>query len=213
MRIVAVGAHLDDIELACGGTLAKAVGNGAAVKMVVLSPSAYTYHDGRVMRVKERALDEGRQAASVLGVTDLTVLDWPAKDIPYHSEVVEPLDALITEFNPDIIFGHWPFDTHQAHKSTSLSTISASRYFNTILLYEPITPAGRSYVAFRPQVYSDISDFIDQKIDSLKAHRTEYQKYGERWLGAVRARANHRGFEMGVDYAEAFEVMRLELKI
>lgn len=213
MRIIAIGAHLDDIELACGGTLAKAVQGGAAVKMVVLSPSGYTYHDGRVMRQADEALAEGRQAAAVLGVDDLSVLDWPAKDIPYHSEVVEPLDRLITDFGPDLIFGHWPFDTHQAHQSTSLSTISAARYFNSILLYEPITPSGRSYVAFRPQVYSDISGFIDQKIESLKAHRTEYEKYGERWLEAVRARANHRGFEMGVEFAEAFEVMRLELSV
>jgi LmbE family N-acetylglucosaminyl deacetylase len=213
MKIIAIGAHLDDIELACGGTLAKAVGGGAAVKMVVLSQSGYTFHDGRVMRLDETALDEGRRAAAVLGVDDLIVLDWPAKDIPYHSEVVEPLDRLITDFEPDLIFGHWPFDTHQAHQATSLSTISAARYFNSILLYEPITPSGRSYVAFRPQVYSDITGFIDRKIESLKAHRTEYEKYGERWLEAVKARANHRGFEMGVDFAEAFEVMRLELKI
>ena len=213
MNIIAVGAHLDDIELACGGTLARAVRAGHRVKMVVLSGSAYTYHDGRVMRDRETAMAEGRAAAEVLGVKDLTVLDFAAKDIPYHSEVVEPLDELITEFNPDVIFGHWPFDTHQAHKSSSLSTISAARYFNTILLYEPITPSGRSYVAFRPQTYVDISDVIEVKLEALKKHRTEYDKYGPRWLDAVKARANHRGFEMGRDYAEAFEVMRLELKL
>lgn len=213
MKIIAIGAHLDDIELACGGTLSKAVQAGHNVKMLVLSQSSYTNYDGRVMREAEIALQEGRNAASVLGVKDFEVLDFPTKDIPYNSEVVEALDSRISDFKPDIIFCHWPFDTHQSHKSSSLASISASRYFNSILMYEPITPSGRSYVGFRPQVYVDISEQIDLKIDSLRAHATEYGKYGDDWLGAVKARAQHRGYEMGGKFAEAFEVMRYELKL
>ncbi len=213
MKVVAIGAHLDDIELACGGTLARAVQAGHEVKMVILSQSDYTNYDGRIMRRAEIAVSEGTNAALALGVTDVDILDFPTKDIPYDSRVVESLDQRISEFNPDLIFCHWPFDTHQAHKNSSLSTISASRYFNSILMYEPITPSGRSYVGFRPQFYVDISDQIDQKIDALKAHETEYKKYGDAWLGAVKARAQHRGYEMGVQFAEAFEVMRFELKL
>ena len=212
MKIIAVGAHLDDIELACGGALARAVRSGHQVKMLVLSQSGYTHHDGRRMRENETAVAEGRAAAAILGVDDIEILEFPTKDIPYHSQVVEPLDRVISQFGPDIIFGHWPFDTHQAHQGTALSTISAARFFNSILLYEPITPSGRSYVAFRPQVYVDITEVVKLKIAALKAHQTEYLKYGPRWLEAVEARAVHRGFEMGCHYAEAFEVMRLELK-
>ena len=213
MKLLAIGAHLDDIELACGGTLAKAVAKGHQVKMVVLSASEYTNYDGKLMRPKSCALAEGRKAASILGVEDLQILDFPAKEIPYHHSVVEPLDQIISSYQPDLIFSHWPFDTHQAHQGAALSSISAARYFNSILLFEPITPSGRSYVAFRPQVYIDITDFIDIKLEALAAHKSEYEKYGSRWLEAVKARANHRGFEMGVKFAEAFEVMRLELKL
>jgi len=213
MKIIAIGAHLDDIELACGGTLARAVSLKHTVKMLVLSDSSYTNYEGKLIRKAETALAEGRRAAGLLRVDDLEVLGFPAKDIPYHSEVVEAIDERISTFRPDLIFCHWPFDTHQSHQHSALSSISAARYYNSILMYEPITPSGRSYIGFRPQVYVDITPFMPVKLKALRAHRTEFKKYGPMWLGAVKARAQHRGFEMGTHYAEAFEVMRLELQL
>lgn len=212
MKLLAVGAHLDDIELACGGTLAKALINGHQVKMIVMSKSGYKNYDGKVMRTDDIAVKEGKRAAETLGVSDFEVLDFDNKDIMYDSKAVEALEKRINEYKPDIIFTHWPFDTHQAHVGTGKSTITAARRYNTIYLYEPIAPSGRSYVAFRPQVYVDITDFIECKIDSLKCHETEYKKFGESWIDGVRARAKFRGYEMGTDgYAEAFEVLRSEL--
>ena len=65
--IVAIGAHLDDIELAAGGTLAKAVRDGHDVHMIVMSQSGYTDYDGNVKRTNEIAMQEGKNAAKVLG--------------------------------------------------------------------------------------------------------------------------------------------------
>lgn len=213
MRILAVGAHLDDIELACGGTLAKAIANNHSVKMIVMSKSGYTNYDGTVMRSDEKAIEEGRRAASILGVKDLEILDCPSKDIPYHSEVIESLDSRIQEYMPDIIFTHWIFDTHQAHEGVAKSTITAARRHNTIYMYEPIYPAGRSYMGFRPQMYIDIGGFEEQKLEALRMHKTEYKKFGEQWIEGSRARAAYRGYEMGRQYAEAFEIVRCELKL
>lgn len=213
MRIIAIGAHLDDIELACGGTLAKAVKNGHDVRMLVLSESDYTNFKGDVLRTKEQALVEGKKAAKVLGVEDLVILDNPTKDIPYHSTVVEQIEAEITDFKPDLIFTHWAFDTHQAHQGTALSTISAARRHSSILMYEPISPSGRSYVGYRPQLYIDISCSIDKKLNSLKAHESQYEKYGQNWIEAIEARARHRGFEGGYRYAESFEILRMGLAL
>jgi LmbE family N-acetylglucosaminyl deacetylase len=213
MKILAIGAHIDDIELACGGTIIKAVKQMHQVKMLVLSDSGYSNYDGKVLRTKEEALEEGMKAAKVIGVEDFEVLNYNTKDIPYDSKVVENIDKRISAFNPDIIFTHWPFDTHQAHKNVALSSISAARYYNTILMYEPIAPAGRSYVGFRAQVYVDITDFIEVKKQCLKAHKSQIRKYGKEWIEAIQARAKHRGFEMGVKFAEVFEVMRFELKL
>ena len=211
MKILAVGAHLDDIELACGGTLAKAIKNGHEVKVIIMSKSGYTNFDGRQMREDSIAVQEGKNALAVLGIQDIEILDFPTKDIEFESKVIESIDSRMATFNPDVIFTHHPFDTHQAHVGVSKSTISAGRRKNTIYFYEPIAPSGRSYVAFKPQAYVDITDTMDVKIQSLKEHVTEYKKFGEEWIEGVKCRSGFRGYEMGTKYAEAFEVLRCEL--
>ena len=79
MKILAIGAHLDDIELACGGTLAKAISHNHQVKMLVMSESGYTNYDGKVMRTSQNAIQEGRRAAEVLGVKDIDILQFDSK--------------------------------------------------------------------------------------------------------------------------------------
>ena len=212
MKILAVGAHLDDIEIACGGTLAKALAAGHQVKTLIMSRSGYTNIAGAVQRSDDMAVREGRDALHALGVQDIEILDFPTKDIPFRSDVVNAIDICITAYQPDIIFTHHPFDTHQAHVGVSQSTIAAARRKNTILFYEPIAPSGRSYVAFKPQVCVDITEYVDVKIEALKKHTSEYKKFGaEDWVEGVRCRCGFRGYEMGVKYAEAFEPLRMEL--
>ena len=211
MKILAVGAHLDDIELACGGTLAKAIEAGHDVKVIIMSQSGYTNSDGRMMRENDIAVIEGTNALHALGITDIEILDFPTKDIPYTSQVVGAIDSRMDAYDPDVIFCHHPFDTHQAHVGVSKSTISAARRKNTIFMFEPIAPSGRSYVPFKPQMYVDITDVMDKKIESLKLHETEYHKFGEEWVTGVTCRAGFRGYEIGTEYAEAFEVLRCEL--
>jgi LmbE family N-acetylglucosaminyl deacetylase len=210
--MLAIGAHLDDVEVACGGTIARATSHGYDVKVLVLSDSSYDRYDGTVFRTRDQVATEGPAAAAILGVTKLEVLDFPTKDIPYHSSVVEAIEERLDEFQPEVIFTHWPFDTHQAHSRTGSSTLSAARYFRSILMYEPMMPSGRSHVAFRPQVYVDISDHLDTKLEALRAHASQYDKYGDDWIEAVESRCRLRGFEMGSRYAEAFEALRFEWK-
>jgi LmbE family N-acetylglucosaminyl deacetylase len=181
--------------------------------MLVLSDSTYARYDGTVLRTAEQAGDEGAAAARILGVSDLEVLGFPTKDIPFDSTVVEAVEERIESFQPDAIFTHWPFDTHQAHHNAGLSSLAAGRYQTTILMYEPMMPAARSHMAFRPQVYVDISDDIARKLDALRAHESQYRKYGDAWVEAVESRCRLRGFEMGVAFAEAFEAVRFEWRL
>ncbi len=212
MKIFVVGAHLDDLELACGGTLAKAIKSGHQVKVLIMSKSGYTNVNGIMQRGDDVAVREGLNALHILGIQDIEILDFPTKDIPFHSDVVNAIDLRIRAYKPDIIFSHHPFDTHQAHMGVAQSTIAAARRENTIFFFEPITPSGRSYVAFKPQLYVDISDVIDTKLDSLKAHTSEYNKFGaEDWVEGVRCRSGFRGYEIGTKYAEAFEVLRVQM--
>ena len=212
MKILAIGAHLDDIEIAAGGTLAKLAENGHHVKVLIMSKSGYTNIDGKVQREDSVAVAEGTKALNVLGVTDIEILNFPTKDIPWHSDVVNAIDVCINDYNPDIIFTHHPFDTHQAHVGVSQSTIAAARRRNTIFFYEPITPSGRSYVAFKPDLYVDIEQTLQKKLDALREHKSEYNKFsGEDWVEGVRCRCGFRGYEIGKKFAEAFEVLRLEV--
>ncbi len=216
LKIIAVGAHLDDIEIACGGTLVKALEAGHLVKMIVLSNSAYMNYDGIIERTEAQAVHEGQEAARLLGVDDLEIHDFPNKDIPYDSTAVELLNSRFDSFEPDLILTHWTFDTHKSHRNTAMSTIAAGRYHTSILMYEPFPPSGRSYVAFRPQYYVDITPQIERKLAALRAHTSQYIHYGEEhWISAVRARALFRGFDLikrqgnGTKYAESYEVLRL----
>ena len=212
MKILAIGAHLDDIEIACGGTLAKAVDAGHEVKVLIMSKSGYTNKEGGVQRSDEIAVEEGLNALHKLGVQDIEILDFATKDIPFHSDVVNEIDLRMAAMHPDIIFTHHPFDTHQAHEGVAKATIGRTRRMNTVFFYEPITPSGRSYVAFNPTLYVDIEQTLDKKIESLKCHRSEYNKFGaEDWIEGVRCRCGFRGYEIGKKFAEAFEILRLEM--
>ena len=212
MKILAVGAHLDDIELACGGTLAKAIKNGHKVKVLIMSKSGYTNKEGKTQRSNDVAVKEGKEALKTLGINDIEILDFPTKDIPFCSDVVTAIDVIMAKFNPDIVFTHHPFDTHQAHEGVAKATIAAARRKNTVYFYEPIAPSGRSYVSFKPQMYVGIDETIDLKIKSLKCHKSEYNKFGgEDWVDGVKCRCGFRGYEIGKKYAEAFEILRQEM--
>jgi len=212
LTILAIGAHGDDIELACGGSIAKAVSNGHQVIMVVVTGKDSKDHKNVSIRDNGSAQKEAKAAAKILGISNLIILGYEDTLVPYSADLIGNLDDIMNQYKPDIIFTHFVFDTHQDHIRTAHSTISAARRQNTILLYEPINPSGQGYIAFRPQMYIDISKTINQKIDALKAHQSQYQKYNETWIDGVVARSKFRGFEMGVEYAECFEVVRAELR-
>jgi len=213
LKILAIGAHGDDIELACGGTLAKALEHNHEVEMVLVTGNDSSDHNDVAIRMDGVARQEAKAAAKVLGVSKLHILGYQDTCVPYSADLVAKLDEIIGEFKPDIVFTHFVFDTHQDHIRTAHSTISAARRQNTILLYEPINPSGQGYMPFRPQVYVDITQTIDKKVNSLKAHQSQYDKYTDKWIEAVVARAQFRGFEMGTNYAECFEAVRVELKL
>jgi LmbE family N-acetylglucosaminyl deacetylase len=209
MKILAIGAHIDDVEIGCGGTLAEAGQRGWETYLLVLSHSDYADLDGRVLRTDDEAMQEGKKAVDRLGGVVLEILDFPTKEIPYNHVAVEAIETVLRRIQPDVILTHWPHDTHQDHRATSLASISAARYFNSILFYEPMTPSGRSYSPFRPQTYVALGpDAVKAKREALCAHESQYKKYGNLWLDAVIARGVHRGYEIGVGHAECYETLR-----
>jgi LmbE family N-acetylglucosaminyl deacetylase len=209
VKLLIIGAHSDDAEIACGGTIAKAVASGHEVRLLVLSHSAFANYDGEVRRTRDQALTESVAAGEILGLHGIETLDYPTADVPYGSEIVGRIEEHVNNLNPDVILAHWPNDTHQDHRRGALASLAAARWYPSVVMFEPMMPSGRSYVPFRPQLYVDVTGFVDQKVAALKAHVSQYERFGDDWIEAVQARCRLRGFEMGVRYAEAFEAVRL----
>ena len=206
-NILAVGAHADDVEIGCGGTVAMHVKKGDDVTILVMAESSYTYHDGTVLRTVDESKIEEKSAAKVLGAR-LINLGFENKSVPYSVKSVEAINKVIDEYSIDTIYTHWYHDTHQDHRRTTQSVFSAGRYVHNILMYEPEYPAGRSYLGFRNQYYVDITLTLELKMNALACHESQVKKYGDMFLEAVEARARHRGYEIGSKYAECFEVVR-----
>src|SRR3989344_1682208 len=101
MNVVAIGAHFDDIELGCGGTIARHVAAGDNVTMVVVTSGEYHWYDGDMIRSKEEALKEGKNAAEILGVKDLMYRsNWYSSmenfDGRFYIDISKYIDTKIT---------------------------------------------------------------------------------------------------------------------
>ena len=207
-NILAVGAHADDIEIGCGGTVAYHVKKGDRVIILIMAESSYTNYDGKVLRSLSEGIDEEESAADILGA-EMINLGFKTKSVPYSQESIEAINKVIDKYNIDTIYTHWHNDTHQDHIHTTQSVFSAGRYVKNVLMYEPEYPAGRSFLGFWNQYYVDVTSTFDIKMNALGCHKSQIIKYGDAFMEAIQARARHRGYEIGSKYAECFEVLRL----
>lgn len=206
MKVLAIGAHFDDIELGCGGSLVKHVKNEDNVCMYVLTDSEYDDYNGRIMRTKEAALEEGKNAASILGVDNLICEELKTKELQYSVDLIERINKVMDELNIDLVYTHWVHDVHQDHSAVGRATLNAARHVPRILMYRSNWYATNAQ--FNANFFIDISPYLETKIKALKAHKTEYQKFGGKWIDFVKHQNRNSGIEMEVEYAEAFEVIK-----
>lgn len=198
MKVLVFGAHPDDLEIGMGGTIAKHVDAGDDLVMVV----------GTVPSQKERRKDEARKGAEILG-GELRFLEIESDEFEYNRRLVGQIDALLKELDPELIYTHWDQDSHQDHNNLSRGVISATRKNRcSLLMYEQTIPGGIVPGGFKAQSFVDVSDYIDRKIESIRAHESQHEVNGDLWLQGVRGRASYRGFQINVAYAEAFEVIK-----
>lgn len=197
-RVLAVGAHPDDLELACGGTIARLADSGHEVHALVMSAG------GRGGDAGVRP-DEAIAGGAFLGVAKLQVLDFTDTRLSDHeSEMADAIEAAIRRFNPDIIFTHSANDQHQDHRAVHLATLRAARRHPAILCYESPSVTRD----FLPSVFVDIEDYVDVKVAAVGVHYDQKLKpYME--PERVRGLAVHRGGQAKVRYAEGFEPVRM----
>lgn len=203
MNILAIGAHPDDIEAGCAGSLAKFVREGHDIYLLVMTEGG----KGGARAVRKR---EQLQAAKVIKARKVI---WGGyRDTllsPHMNEMVQDIEAVLRDLAPDLIFVHHEDDTHQDHRALAKAAISATRYVRNVLFYE-----GPTTQNFSPTVFVDIRDTMELKLASLLAHRSQVEKTNIEGLAItdiVRSTAVFRGIQGRVQLAEGFVSLRLFL--
>lgn len=208
MRILAVGAHPDDVELGCGATLALFKKKGHKIYILVLTK-------GEASGDPEAREKECRQSARTIGADKIFFGNLQDTKITDGVETIMEIEKLIDKLKPDIVFTNSYKDGHQDHRNTGFASLSAARNARKVLLYE--SPAALR--DFCPQLFVDVSSTFHIKLEALKAFGSQASKvYFKGGSGrdesrkfpyvsnAVEGLARFRGFQAGVVLAEAFEV-------
>ena len=199
-RVIAFGAHPDDLEVGAGGLLARLANEGAEVTMTVISVPN---------RIGER-LAEAEAGARTIGAR-LVVL-YPERqcrveDIPMH-ELVGRFDTLVADFRPDLVITHSHNDLHWDHGLVNRATVSSLRRTPCDLLAFLSSPEMNAQTRSFGQCFADISGFIDTKIGAISCHKSQLPKLD---VESSRDLARAMGRISGFAYAEAYEVLRVRI--
>jgi LmbE family N-acetylglucosaminyl deacetylase len=195
--VLAVGAHPDDIELGCGGTLYKAVQAEAQVIALYMTRGGKTTDTNVRMR-------ESTEAMNVLGVKEIHFENFPDTEIPDSFEAVNCLEQYAIKYQPDIVLTHSINDTHQDHRTIGWLAMSSFRNIPKILAFE--TPRVRP-AAFLPTYFVNITGCVDKKWEALRCHVSQKEKRYLAYESTVNL-ASFRGSQVGVEAAEAFEIVK-----
>jgi LmbE family N-acetylglucosaminyl deacetylase len=204
MNVLAIGAHPDDIEYGCGGTLTAYAQRGHNVYLFVATDGGHGGDPG--VRRSEQA-----DSTLVIGAKEVFWGGYEDTEIPLNRELIVRLEAVIKAVSPQMIFVNYHDDTHQDHRNLAQGTQSATRYIPNFLFYE--VPSTQNFV---PNCYVDIQKVLDRKLACLEAHRSQITKTNIQdltILESVVSCANFRGIQARVKYAEAFHSVRLVLDI
>ena len=204
VNILAIGAHPDDIEFGCGGALIKYTQKGHRLFLLVMTGGGMG--GASAVRIKEQ-----QASGEILAAEKIFWGGYEDTHLIVDTELIGKIEAVIAEVRPDFIFCNFPDDTHQDHRHLAQAIMSATRYIRNVLFYE-----GPTTQNFNPQVFVDISDTLERKVEALKAHKSQVMKTNIEDLSIVevaRSSANFRGIQGRVKYAEAFHSLRLFINI
>jgi len=215
-KILVIAAHPDDEVLGAGGTILKHVKKGDGVSILILSEGE-TSREGSVNIEKRES--EARKAAELLGAK---IFLEKLQDNQFDSlpllKIVKVAEKYLDEVKPSIVYTHNPHDLNIDHRITFQAVLTACRpkpgYFvKKILSFEILSSTewqvkdGKNQ--FLPNVYNEITEFIDKKIEILEVYRQEVENFPHpRSKEGVKILAQYRGMEAGYKCAEAFQLIR-----
>ncbi len=219
MRVLAVGCHPDDLEIACAGTLRKYVEQGAEVHMCHVANG----NQGHVViepgPLREIRTKEAEEAGKIIGAQEVINLDVPDMEVNSHDPaIMDAMADVVRKVRPDVIITHNPDDYMLDHAETSIIATNGSfcsglshrpRKYEAFNSFVPVffmdTLAG---VNFQPTQYVDITNQIETKLEALRCHESQlkwmYEHDGIDFADMVKTCSKYRGYQCGVAFAEGF---------
>ena len=204
MRILAIGAHPDDIEFGCGGTLIKLSKRGARIHFLVLTEGGEGQALASIRRKEQEKSAKYLKAKIIWGGYEDT-------QVPSGRVLISKIEEIVKKVKPDIIFCNYHDDSHQDHRALASACYSATRHDKRVVFYEVPTTCN-----FTPDVFVDITPVMNKKINFLKLHASQVNKTRVSNLTILESAsscANFRGYQARVKYAEGFKSLRYLMDI
>jgi len=199
MNVLAIGAHPDDLEYSCAGTLIRHAHKGDKVFMAIVT-------DGHMGGEPATRRQEQLDAAKIIGAQEVFFLDYADTSFECNRDSIMRIEEVIKKVEADVVYTHYGEDTHQDHRNIARAVVPAARSVPNLLFIE-----GFSSQHFDPSVFVDIGSVIHQKLAALEAHASQVQKTNIQNMSIVdiaRSVANFRGIQGRVTYAEGFVPVR-----
>ncbi|HKZ99918.1 MAG TPA: PIG-L deacetylase family protein [Thermoplasmata archaeon] len=201
-RVLALGAHPDDVELGCGGSLVKFRDAGVETMSAIFSSCSDENPDDSTLRSREVEV-----AARAIGVSRLFQFDFPNRELPEHRhQVMSTMEELQKDLEPDLLFIPFLDDPHQDHETVARAAIRTFRRRETILQYEIVRYGSHS---FTPSLFIDITATLERKVAALRHYKSQLGRRAYFDEESFRSLARTRGAQSGYDYAEGFVVYKM----
>jgi len=205
MNVLAIGAHFDDVELGCGGTLAKHVANRDRVTVYVATKSGFANPMKKIVRSDDAASREGQTAMDILGAK-LCRGSFGTNDVEFTDALASDIIKVVESSRADIVYTHWVGDIHHDHQAVARASLHSCRHVPRMLMYR--SNWYHSTSDFRGNFYIDVTGHWKTKEQVIRAHRSEMKRTGKAWLQFFKNEAENAGQKIGVEYAEVFEVVK-----
>jgi len=205
MNILAIGAHFDDIELGCSGSLARHVAKGDKVWAYIATVSGFKGLNNETVRSNEVALAEGRLAMEALGV-ELICGKFNTLEVEFVDRLNVEILRIIEEKKIEMVYIHWVGDIHHDHQAVARASLHSCRHVPRMLMYR--SNWYHSNLDFKGSFYIDITEHWPKKKQSILAHKSELERTRYKWLDFFKNEAENAGQKIGVKYAEVFEMVK-----
>ncbi len=200
-KVLVAGAHPDDPESGCGGTIARYVQAGSEVVAFYLTRGEAGIAGKSHEEAAQIRTAEAERACAILGARARfgTQVDG---DTHVDRAAYTAMRALFAEERPDLVLTHWPVDTHPDHRAVSLLVYDAwLRMGRKAALYYFEVLSGEQTQVFRPTDYVDISAVSERKREACYVHASQQPA---EWYPIHERMSRFRGLEHRCEQAEAF---------